>query len=338
MSRRNAIKPGRPTRGRDPGRSTPAPAAPPTPKTPLSAHVRAYVDSLGYEKNASPHTQRAYGVDLAQFEGYLASCGRAVAPAKLVADDIRNFLGYLHRHELSRVSMGRKLAAVRSFLRHLCRMGVLKSSPAMGIRAPKVAQRLPPHLTVDGVTVLMEAPDIATPTGVRDRAVLELLYATGCRCSEVVGLDMKDIDFSDGTAKVLGKGSKERMVFFGSKARKALTAYLPLRQSWRAGGGRRGPGGVGADEPLLCNQRGGRLSDRSVRRMVGVYVRKAAIQAGVTPHALRHSFATHLLDQGADLRDIQELLGHASLRTTQRYTHVSSAKLMEIYDKSHPRR
>lgn len=329
MSRRNAIK------ARRPGAPAPAPA--PAAPTPLAPHVRAFVDALGYERNASPHTQKAYALDLAQLETYLRSAGRSVPPERLTADDVRGFLGFLHRQQLSRVSMGRKLAAVRSFFRWLCRQGVLARSPATGISSPKVPKRLPVHLSVDGVTALLEAPDPATASGARDRAVLEFLYGTGCRCSEIVGLDVNDLDLAEGTAKVWGKGSKERLVFFGSKARRALDLYLPHRQAWRSGGGRKGPGGAGEDEPLFCNQRGGRLSDRSVRRLVDTHVRTASIQAGVSPHALRHSFATHLLDQGADLRDIQELLGHASLRTTQRYTHVSAAKLMEVYDKAHPR-
>jgi integrase/recombinase XerC len=278
-------------------------------------------------------TRRGYGIDLRQLAAFLAGRrgGAEPEPGQVTADDVRGFLGLLHARRLSRVSMGRKLAAVRSFFRWLARQGRLAASPAALISAPKAPQRLPAHLSVDAVAALMEAPAAATAAGLRDRAVLELLYATGCRCSEVVGLDWDDLDFRQGAVRVRGKGSKERLVFFGSRARTALDAWRPVRRRLRD---------LRPLDPcpaLFLNSRGGRLTDRSVRRLVGVHVRKAALAAGVSPHALRHSFATHLLDQGADLRDIQELLGHVSLRTTQRYTHVSVQKLMEVYDEAHPK-
>ena len=300
----------------------------------LGRHAETFLQGLAYEKNASPRTRTAYGIDLDQFLGFLQSRhgGAVPAPRSVSATDVRMFLGHLHGLRLSKSSMGRKLAAIRSFCRWLCRQDVLEISPAHGVPSPKTPKRLPRHLTVDAVTALLEAPDAATETGRRDRAVLELLYATGCRCSEATGLDMEQVDFSELKAKVLGKGSKERLVFFGSKAHQALKAWLPVRARWRAGAR-----GSASEGPLFCNSRGGRLSDRSVRRLVTLHVRNAALAAGVSPHALRHSFATHLLDQGTDLRDIQELLGHASLSTTQKYTHVSAARLMDVYDKSHPR-
>lgn len=324
MSRKNATKPG-PAKG---------PEAADPPPSELARLAREYVETLGFERNASPLTQKAYAGDLGQFERYLADRhgGTSPVPEDVVSEDIRGFLGSLHAAGLARVSLGRKLAAVRSFFRFLCRQGRLESSPAAAVSAPKTPRRLPAHLTVDAVDALLAAPDRTTETGLRDAAVLELLYATGCRCAELTGLDWDDLDERAGTARVRGKGRKERLVFFGSRARKALDAYRPVRQRWLAEGRARA-----APDAVFCNRRGGRLSDRSVRRLVSAHVRVAALAAGVSPHALRHSFATHLLDQGADLRDIQELLGHASLRTTQRYTHVSAQRLMDVYDRSHPK-
>lgn len=300
----------------------------------LATGAQGFLESLEFEKNASAHTRKAYTVDLEQLLAFLVvrRGGKLPEPKSVTADDIRSFLAHLHGLGLQKVSLARKLAATRSFFRFLCRMGTMDQSPARGVASPKVPKRLPPHLTVDGVIALLAAPDQATDTGRRDRAILEMLYATGGRCSEVVGLDMDAVEFEARSATVFGKGAKERLVFFGSKAAAALEIYMPIRLRWRRAGGQSPDTG-----PLFCNSRGGRLSDRSVRRLVAVHVRSAALASGITPHALRHSFATHLLDGGADLRDIQELLGHASLRTTQRYTHVSSAKLMEVYDKAHPK-
>jgi integrase/recombinase XerC len=311
-------------------------AAPPWADAPLARQARAFLDALGYERNAAVLTRRAYAVDLDQFLGSLASrrAGRLPVAKEVSPDDVRAFLGHLHGLGLQKVSLARKLAAVRSFFRDLCRRGVLEASPAHGIASPRLPKRLPRHLSVDAVTALLEAPDASTDVGCRDRAMLEMLYGTGCRCSEVVGLHVEDLDLAEGSARVMGKGSKERIVFFGTKARRALDAYLVVRGRWRQAKHLRDAERGG---PLFCNARGTRLSDRSVRRLVSQHVRQAALAAGVSPHALRHSFATHLLDQGADLRDIQELLGHASLRTTQKYTHVSASKLMEVYDRSHPK-
>ena len=300
----------------------------------LGEGVTAFLDALEFERNASAHTRKAYAIDLRQLISFLTRrrAGSEATPESVTADDLRAFLAYLHGQGIQKVSMARKLACTRSFFKFLCRVERLERSPAQGIASPRFPKRLAPHLNVDGVIALMASPDQATDAGRRDRALLEMLYATGGRCSEVVGLDMDVIDFSARSATVFGKGAKERVVFFGSKAAEAIEIYLPVRARWRKAG--RQPA---EDGPLFCNSRGNRLSDRSVRRLVAVHVRHAALSAGITPHALRHSFATHLLDGGADLRDIQELLGHASLNTTQRYTHVSSAKLMEVYDKAHPK-
>ena len=338
----DATKAGRPGAGSPSRRGSAGPAgsagtegsgASPGPPGPFSRAVAEFVDALHYEKNAAVMTRRGYGIDLRQLAAFLAERrgGAEPEPAQVTPEDVRGFLGLLHSRRLSRLSMGRKLAAVRSFFRWLARQGRVTTSPAQLIAAPKAPKRLPPHLSVDAVGALLEAPDVATETGLRDRAVLEMLYATGCRCSEVVGLDWDHLDFRQGAVAVHGKGSKERLVFFGSRARQALEAWRPVRTRWRDA--RRGD----PCPAVFLNCHGGRLSDRSIRRLVGQHVRHAALAAGVSPHALRHSFATHLLDQGADLRDIQELLGHASLRTTQRYTHVSVQKLMEVYDEAHPK-
>lgn len=304
---------------------------------PLLLQTGEFIDSLRYEKNASEHTRKAYAIDLDQLVHFLAARhGGAPPPPEAVdTDDLRAFLGHLHGLGLARTTLGRKLAAVRSFFRWLCRQEVLQISPASPLSAPKAPKRLPPHLSVDAIQALMAGPEGGSDGGKRDRCLLELLYATGCRCAEMTGLDLADLDLEAGTARVRGKGDKERVVLFGRMAKRALLAWLPVRSRWLAGARRRE--GAADEGALLLNSRGGRLSDRSVRRLVGGHVRSAALAAGVTPHALRHSFATHLLDQGADLRDIQELLGHVSLSTTQKYTHVSAAKLMEVYDKAHPK-
>ncbi len=303
--------------------------------SPLGRMAAAFLEAQAYERNAAAHTRKAYAIDLDQFVAFMTSRrgGRAPAVAGVTPADVRAFLGHLHATGMVKSSMGRKLAAVRSFFKWVARQGHLEASPAHGIPAPKAPKRLPRHLSVDAVTALLDAPDAATDTGRRDRAVLEFLYATGCRCSEATGLDLGNLDLKEASARVLGKGSKERLVFFGGKAHAALKAWLAVRERWRA----RASGDAPDGGPLFCNARGGRLSDRSVRRMVTAHVRSAALAAGVSPHALRHSFATHLLDVGADLRDIQELLGHASLSTTQKYTHVSAQKLMEVYDRAHPK-
>ena len=309
----------------------------PRPAWPLLAQAQEFVEALGWERNASEHTRRAYAIDLDQLVHFLAARhgGEPPGATAVEPDDLRAFLGHLHGQGLSRTTMGRKLASVRSFFKWLCRHEVLEISPAALLSAPKAPKRLPPHLSMDAVQALLAAPDGGSDGGKRDRAILELFYATGCRCDELTGLDLDDLDFEGSRGVVRGKGDAERVVLFGREAGRALKAWLPVRSRWlsraRSNGADEGEGA------LFLNARGGRLSNRSIRRLVSGHVRSAALAAGVTPHALRHSFATHLLDQGADLRDIQELLGHASLRTTQKYTHVSSQKLMEIYDKAHPK-
>jgi integrase/recombinase XerC len=292
----------------------------------MQAAITAFLRQLDRERNASRHTVRAYADDLGQFREHLrAELGREARPGDVDALLVRSFLAHLHRHGLKRTSAARKLAAIRTFFRYLCREGVLEANPARALLAPRQEKRVPGHLDEDTVATLLDLPGTGTAAA-RGRAILELLYATGVRCSELVGLDLADVDTTARMVRVLGKGRKERIVPFGSRAAAALADYLAYRRQLRPNG-----------DALFVNLRGGRLTDRSVRYLLAGRIRQMALERRVSPHTLRHSFATHLLQRGADLRVIQDLLGHASLSTTQRYTHVNTRYLLEIYSKSHPR-
>jgi integrase/recombinase XerC len=288
-------------------------------KDPLAAFLR----HLAVEKDASPHTLRGYRSDLEQFERFRVSRGlRAVADVDTRL--VRAWLAELTTFRaLDAVSVARKLAALRSWLGYLVRQGVLEHNPAADVRGPRPARKLASFLPIDESVALLDGPSGAPADAVRERAILELLYASGLRVSELVGLDVDDVDRGEATVRVTGKGRKERIVPYGRKAAAALEAWLTQR------GDRRGP--------LFVNRRGGRLGARSVFAIVRRRARAAGIRRRVGPHTLRHTFATHLLDAGADLRAIQELLGHSRLSTTQRYTHVGSEQLMRIYDAAHPR-
>jgi integrase/recombinase XerC len=293
--------------------------------------MRSFELHLRAERNVSPHTRRAYLADVAQLAERL---GDEVTPDKVTPDDIRAFLASLHarRHP---ASLGRKLAAIRTFFRFLMREGRCPLDPTAGIPGPRVPKRLPNPLPVDDCVALVEegaslggAPD---EKSLRDRALVELLYGAGLRVGELAALDVRDVDLHRGDVRVTGKGGKERVVPLPGAAREALTAYLDHR---------RAPGLLG--QPLftaLRPRRDGprRLGVRDVRRLLGSRARRAGIVDRVHPHRMRHSYATHLLDMGADLREIQELLGHASLSTTEKYTAVSAERLMEVYDQAHPR-
>jgi len=279
--------------------------------------VTAFLRHLEMEKHASPHTIRAYRRDLADFT-------RSVGVVRdATARDVRAWLASLHGHGLDAASIGRKLAAVRSLYRFLGRRGMVRRNPAREVRAPRLSRKLVTFLPPDEAEAVVDARGLAGDARERDVAVLEMLYATGLRVSELTGLDLDALDRDARTVRVLGKGNKERIVPYGAPAARALDAYL----------GRR----VAGQGPVFVNRRGGRLGVRSVHTIV----RRAAGAAGVTrrvsPHTLRHTFATHLLDRGADLRMIQELLGHSRLSTTQRYTHVSTAQLVKTYAQAHPR-
>jgi integrase/recombinase XerC len=300
--------------------------------------IERYLEHLVGERNVSAHTARAYRADLERFLGFLAGEflnrePKDVRPQDVDALAVRSFLAALSRAEVGRRSQGRALSAVRGLLRFACREGVRDDNPASTVRMPKFPRLLPRHLRPGEVEALLEAPAADQPLGRRDRAVLELLYATGLRVGELVSLDWDDLDLDGRVLRVLGKGGKERMVPFGRPAAQALRTWLESWAAVRGGEGAPGPGG----EPVFVNHRGGRLTDRSVRRLLDRYVDAAAIAAGVHPHTLRHTFATHLLEGGADLRAIQELLGHSSLATTQRYTHLEVERLLAVYRDGHPR-
>jgi integrase/recombinase XerC len=292
----------------------------------MTREVAAFLRYLDRERNASAHTIRAYAADLEQFQAHLAEeMGR---PGKLADVDhlvIRAFLARLHRAGLKKVSAARKLATLRTFFRFLCREGILERNPARALLSPRTDRKIPAHLEENEIAALIEVPGEADSAR-RARAILELLYATGIRCAELVGLDLPDVDLGARTVRVLGKGSKERIVPFGQPALVALNAYFPTRLKARP-----------RTEALFVNARGGRLTDRWVRQIVTHRVKQVALTRRMSPHSLRHSFATHLLERGADLRVIQELLGHASLSTTQRYTHVNARHILDIYKKTHPR-
>lgn len=289
----------------------------------MSDPLGMFMRYLVAERNASVHTLRAYRTDLGQFLRFLREQGLAGdGGADLGAVDarvLRAWLARLHARGLDPASVGRKLAALRSWFRFLVRRGVLERNPAREVRGPRPPRKLVGFLPIDETVALLDGPG----AGERERAVLELLYATGLRVSELAGLDLDDLDRSARTVRVVGKGRKERVVPFGAQAARALDAWL-ARRGLRPG-------------PLFLNRRGGRLSVRSLNAAVRRRARAAGLSRRVSPHTLRHTFATHLLDAGADLRLIQDLLGHSRLSTTQRYTHVGTDRLMRVYDAAHPR-
>jgi integrase/recombinase XerC len=284
--------------------------------------LAAYASHLKHERHASPHTIRGYTADVRQF--LAAAAPRGLAAVR--ADGVRHWLRLLDG-AAERSSIARKLAAVRGLFRFLVDAGRLARDPTLGLATPKQRRKLPVHLTLDEVDRLLVAPPADRLLGLRDRAIVELLYSSGLRVSELTGLDWTSLDLETGCARVLGKGRKERVVPVGRPALRALGAY---RAACTAAG-------QPAGGPVFRNARGGRLTSRSVARLMERHVLVSGTVAKATPHSLRHTFATHLLGAGADLRAIQELLGHASLSTTQRYTHVDLRRLMEAYDRAHPR-
>jgi len=288
--------------------------------------VRGFLQHLALEKNASAHTVRAYREDLAQFALHAREeLGHEAAPREVDHLLIRSFLARLHERGLKKTSSARRLAALRTFFRWLCREGVLERNPARALLSPRTERHVPSHLEENEVAALLDVPgDGVVPA--RSRAILELLYATGLRCAELVSLDVSDVDLESRMLRVLGKGRKERIVPFGGQAQNALRVWFKARPSL-----------MPRNDAVFLNQRGGRLTDRSIRMLVSGRIRQVALAKRASPHTLRHSFATHLLEHGADLRSIQELLGHASLSTTQRYTHVNARLLLDIYRKTHPR-
>jgi integrase/recombinase XerC len=328
----------------------------------MTAHLKAFLQHLALNRNASAHTVRAYDSDLSQFIAHAAAVAgvkvRDLMPRQLDRLALRGFLGDLHRQGLARATAARKLAAARTFLRYLRREGEIDDDPGALVATPKRDIRMPAHLSEDDMSALIDAPAGDTALVRRDRAILELFYASGLRLSELAGLDVDDANLNAKMVRVLGKGGKERIVPFNASAAKAMRAYLQERDALvrgqegqdgqdgksRRGAGRSVPSRLSRPsshsrprDPMFVNYRGGRLTTRSIDRLVRRYVAASSARLGISPHALRHSFATHLLQRGADLRVIQELLGHARLSTTQRYTHVNAAQLLEVYQKSHPR-
>ncbi len=290
----------------------------------------AFLHHMEAVKGASAHTVKAYAEDLSQFAGFAEAEGvtdiHAVDPALL-----RSFLAHMQSLGLARASRARKTATLRSFFSYLARQSLLPRSPAVGLGSVKTERRLPKYLRADEMEALLAAPDAGTPLGLRDRALLETLYASGMRAGELVMLCLGDVNYDEGVIRVIGKGNKERVTLLGREAVFALQRYvrkgrpeLMLKAEADSGA-------------LFVNRYGGRLSDRGVRKLFDRYCAAASTHLKITPHVLRHTFATHLLSNGADLRLIQELLGHASVATTQMYTHVTTERLQEVYEKAHPR-
>jgi integrase/recombinase XerC len=290
----------------------------------MDTAVRSFLTYLHIERKASPHTLRNYGQDLRQFLDFLRRDeGSLGSPQQIEPITIRSFMALRANQGDSKATRSRKLSAIRSLFRYLAREGQITRNPGEAVRGPKQERKLPTVLTADDAKRLMD--DCIRPRSFRDQALLETLYSSGARVSEVVNLNLDDVDLHEGIATVLGKGRKERIVPLGTHAVRALEAY---RRSLPAGT---------VSGPLFRNQRGGRLTTRSVERLVAKAARDLPNFPSLSPHGLRHSFATHLLDGGVDLRAIQELLGHVSVSTTQRYTHVALDRIMEAYDKAHPR-
>jgi integrase/recombinase XerC len=293
--------------------------------------IGAFLKFLTVERGASPETLRNYASDLRQLHRFLLSARLAdppIDPAELSADSIRAYLQWLDRKGEKRTSLARKLACIRSLYRYLTRTGLVSRNPVEDLRTPKQPKFLPRVLTKDDAEALMAFPDQGTIGSMRDRALLEALYSTGARVSELVALNVEDLHQAEGVVRLRGKGRKERIVPIGDLAIQAIKAYRDaLEPSIR---------GTQHSSSVFLNHRGGRLTSRSVARIVARYSSRLT-GGSVSPHTLRHSFATHLLDEGADLRAIQEMLGHASLSTTQKYTHVATDQLLAVYDKSHPR-
>jgi integrase/recombinase XerC len=299
-----------------------------------------FLEHLRYERNVSEHTLRNYAIDLGQFLEHLAPADPATGERREinVRDidhiTIREWLSELHAAQKKKTSIARKLAALRTFFQFLMREGVVELNPAKLVSTPRLEKKLPNHLSVEDAVRFIETPDVTTDLGKRDRAILEMLYGTGVRVSELVKMNLHDIDFRNRMVKVRGKRRKERIVPFGEPALHALMRYLTeVRPAFL----NHAPVAERDTEAVFLNYQGTRITTRSVGRMVDKYIMQCAGIHNISPHALRHSFATHLLDSGADLRDIQELLGHARLSTTQIYTHVSMEKLIEVYDKAHPK-
>lgn len=297
----------------------------------MHTSIAEFLRHLALEKNASEHTVKSYREDLQQaLEFFLEKLATNEIPVAGISTRlIRNYMVWLHENKYARTTVARKLASLRSFFRYLCRQGILNTNPTDGLRGPRQEEKLPHFLAEEAITTLLTTPE-ENRFGLRDRAILETLYSGGLRVSELTGLDLQDLDLDDGTAIVRGKGKRERIVLLGNAAVEAIRQWLEVRQGTE-------PPPPSASEALFLNKHGTRLTSRSVGRLLEKYLKQAGLDPKTSPHTLRHSFATHLLDRGADIRSVQELLGHRSLSTTQIYTHVTTNRLHESYQKAHPR-
>ena len=322
----------------------------------MREYLKEFLAYLKLNRHVSPHTVRAYDSDITQYLAWVAGDKQRkmseLTPADLDLTSVRSHLAELNKAGKARTSVARKLSALRTFVKYLRREELIEHDPTAMAVAPKRDQTIPTHLSEPEIARLIEMPSTADPLGRRDRAILELFYASGLRLSELVGINLEDLNLSSRMVRVMGKGGKERLLPFNQNAATALRAWMADRAAIlaerQARASRRpaiaprkkAPAAVrhrAAVDPLFLNVRGGRLTGRSVDRMLRRYVAACSTRLGISPHALRHSFATHLLQRGADLRAIQELLGHSRLSTTQRYTHVNAAQLIDVYRKSHPR-
>ena len=312
-------------------------------------HLKSFLAYLKLNRHLSPHTVRAYESDITQYLAFVAAgTGTKMSqltPSDLAMTSVRAHIAGLNAAGSARSSVGRKLSALKTFVRYLRREEVLEHDPTAMAVAPKRDHTIPVFLSEPEITRLIETPNTGDPLGRRDRAILELFYASGLRLSELVAIDLEDVNLSGRMVRVMGKGRKERLLPFNQSAAAAIRAWmrdratiLSARKPVRAKSSRTSrPQDLKTSDPLFINYRGTRLTDRSVDRLLRRYVAQCSTRMGISPHALRHSFATHLLQRGADLRAIQELLGHTALSTTQRYTHVNAAQLIDVYRKSHPR-
>lgn len=302
----------------------------------LEDYLNQFLQHLRYERNVSTHTLRNYSSDIGQFRDYLLLKGNVkdIPVSEIDHLTIREWMANLHGLNKKKTSIARKLASLRTFFQFLIREGVQETNPAKLVATPKIERKLPNHLSMEDAVRFIETPNLETDLGKRDRAILEFLYATGVRVGELVNLNLKDIDFREKLVRVTGKRKKQRILPFGEPSLQALMFYLNEARPIFLNNC---PPAERDDQAVFLNYQGTRITTRSVGRMIDKYIKLCADIHDISPHSLRHSFATHLLDSGADLRDIQELLGHARLSTTQIYTHVSMEKLIEVYDKAHPK-
>ena len=305
----------------------------------MEEYLKQFLDHLKYERNVSDHTLRNYASDLEQFYDFLTPVQSNGSRREVTIHDIdhltiREWLAELHAANKKKTSIARKLASLRTLFQFLIREGVVETNPARMVSTPRIERKLPSHLSIEDAVRFIETPNLETDLGKRDRAILEFLYATGIRVGELVKLNIKDIDFQSKLVRVTGKRRKQRIVPFNDLALQALLGWLTVRNNFLDNA----PADQRDEQAVFLNYQGTRITTRSVGRMVDKYIKECAdVNPEISPHSLRHSFATHLLDSGADLRDIQELLGHARLSTTQIYTHVSMEKILEVYDRAHPK-